>query len=80
MTKDLKEKKTEDDSLQKENQTLRSQLSIMQDLQNLQNTTYYRQQILMMLERQALAMEMLARNSEIPSSEEDEKDEEDEEE
>ena len=80
MTKDLKEKKTEDDSLQKENQTLRSQLSIMQDLQNLQNMTYYRQQILMMLERQALAMEMLARNSEIPSSEEDEKDEEDEEE
>lgn len=71
MTEDLKEKKIDKNLLQKENQTLQNQLLMMQDLKSLQDQAFYRQQKLMILERQtqaqerqAKAMEDLARGSE----------------
>lgn len=79
MIKEKKEKTTGEDSLKKENQILQNQLAMMQDLQSLRSTAVYRQQKLVLLERQTLAMENLAKNSEIPSSEEEEEVEDEEE-
>lgn len=43
--------------LKKENEGLKEQVSILQDLQNIDQESYYRQQMLELLERIALSLE-----------------------
>ena len=64
MTKQEKEEKNaeqlKENKLEEENQTLQQQLKVMVDLNNLKDESYYRQQMLVMIERQALATERMA--------------------
>ena len=77
MTNQEKEKQKElQQSLQQENQTLKTQLLVLQDLQNLNQESYFRQQVLILLERIATALEKVS--SEENSSKEDDKSEDDE--
>ena len=70
MTKeDLQKKKDEEIT------NLQRQLLVLQDLENLRNEEFFRQQMLMLMERQARALERLAEDSEIPSEKSEGKDE-----
>jgi len=81
MTKLRKEEKKLE-PLKEENKTLKQQIAILSDLQNLKDTEYYRQQKLIMLQRQTKATERmaLALENSLEESSEEEPAEEDEEE
>ena len=74
-TKADKEKK--EDSLKEENQVLKNQNLILQDRMNLGDSSYYRQQILSLLERVAVANERQANALEesLENSDEENEDE-----
>ena len=58
-TKQEKEAQSEEiQKLEEQNQVLQRQLTVFQDLQNLGHEPYFRQQILMYLERMSAALEM----------------------
>ena len=71
--------KQEKEISQEEAENLQTQVRLFQDLHNLQNEPYFRQQLMITLERIALALEKVAEDPETPSSEEKEEPEEDEE-
>lgn len=62
-TNQEKENKDEESSLKKENQTLRGNLNLLQDQMNLQNDSFWRQQVLIQLERIANALETFLEGS-----------------
>ena len=55
--KEEKETTEELENLQKENQELQMRAIALQDLHNLKDESYYRQQTLMMMEKQRIEME-----------------------
>ena len=67
--KQQEEKVLED--LQKQNQELNQQLKILSDMKNLEESSYYRYQKLLMMERQATATERMALALENSSEEEE---------
>jgi len=80
MTKEEKQKKKEmkdeEKNLLEENQQLKNQIAGMRYSIQLQDLQFYRHQKLLLLERQTMAMERLANNSEIPLEEKSKDDEE----
>lgn len=86
MTSPIKQKKIEKNSLQKKNQTLQeelvqlqNQLEVYRDLKNLENETVYRQQMLVLLERIAIALEKSLGEEESSENSEEEPEEDEEE-
>ena len=73
MTNQEKEKNKELQNLKQENEELKKSQAMFQDQVSLRDQSIYRQQLLILLERQAIAMEKLAESSEIPLEEEENK-------
>lgn len=68
MTKQEKEEKNVS-QLKEQNQLLESQMKVLLDQNNLKDQSYFRQQVLIMLERQAIATERMATALENSSEE-----------
>lgn len=73
MIKEEKENNNEQQKMLEENQQLKVQLSAFQDLHNLNQETYFRQQVLIQLEKIGLALQNLGEPEETPSKEEESK-------
>ena len=67
MTKEEKEK-SEMEKLKEQNRLLENQMLVLMDMSNLKDDSFYRRQMLLLLERIALSLETSLKNSEETES------------